>query len=144
MAEPSDPSEAIRLLHKDLGTIEPEVRKKLRPALKAAAEPIVANAKVRASYSARIPRAITLSVRFSKRDPGVSMRVRRAVAPHGRALEGIRGNTTFRHPVHGHRDRWVVQPTRSYLAPAAEAGMDGALAATVAVVDQVARDLGFR
>lgn len=144
MAGPEDPSEAIRVLQKDLGKIEPELRKKLRPALKAAAAPIVADAKVRASYSARIPRAISLSIRFAKRDPGVSMRVRRAVAPHGRTLEGIQGNATFRHPVHGHRDRWVNQQTRPYLAPAAEAGMDGALAATVAAVDEVAREQGFR
>lgn len=144
MAEPADPSEAIRALTKSLGKIEPELRKKLRPALKTAAEPIVADAKVRANWSARIPRAITLSIRFAKRDPGVSMRVRRAIAPHGRTYEGITGNATFRHPVHGHRDRWVTQQTRSFLVPAAEAGMDGALAATVAAVDQTAREQGFR
>ncbi|AQZ67637.1 unnamed protein product [[Actinomadura] parvosata subsp. kistnae] len=144
MADPADPTEAIRVLQKDLGSIEPDLRKKLRPALKTAAEPIVADAKVRASWSARIPRAISLSIRFSKRDPGVSMRVRRAVAPHGRPYEGIRGNATFRHPVFGNRDRWVTQQTRSYLAPAAESGMDGALAATVAAVDETAREHGFR
>lgn len=144
MAGPTDPTEAIRALQRDVGKFDPELRKALRPALKTAAEPIVADARLRAAYSARIPRAIALSIRFSKRDPGVSMRVRRAVAEHGRALEGITGNATFRHPVHGHRDRWVDQKTKPYLAPAAEAGMDGALAATVATVDQVARDLGFR
>lgn len=142
--DPADPSEAIRQLSKDLEGIPKELRKKLRPALKAAAEPIVQDAKSRAAWSSRIPRAITLSVRFAKRDPGVSMRVRSAVAPHGRVYEGIRGNATFRHPTHGHRDRWVAQETRSYLAPAAEAGMDGALAATVEAVDQVAREQGFR
>lgn len=144
MAEPTDPSQAIRALQKDLGKIEPELRKALRPALKTAAEPIVSDAKGRASWSARIPRAITLSIRLAQRDPGVSIRVRRAVAPHGRPLEGITGNATFRHPVHGHRDRWVAQETRPYLAPAVEAGVDGALAATVTAVDQTARDLGFR
>lgn len=144
MAEVTDPSEAIGRLVKELGKFPPELRKAMRPALKAAAEPIVADAKARASWSTRIPRAISLGVRFGRRDPGVSIRVRRGVAPHGRAHEGITGNATFRHPVFGHRDRWVDQGTRSYLAPAAEAGMDGALAATVETVDQVARDLGFR
>lgn len=144
MADPADPTVALRALQKEIGKIEPELRKRLRPALKVAAEPIVSDAKTRAAWSARIPRAITLSIRFAKRDPGVSLRVRRAVAPHGRPLEGIQGNATFRHPVHGHRDRWVTQNTRSYLVPAAEAGMDGALAATVAVVDEVAREHGFR
>ena len=144
MAEPADPSQAIRQLAKDLDGIPKELRKQLRPALKAAAEPIVADAKVRASWSARIPRAITLSVRLSQRDPGVSIRVRSKVAPHARPYEGITGNASFRHPVFGHRDRWVSQETRPYLASAAEAGMDGVLAASVDAVDQVAREQGFR
>jgi hypothetical protein len=140
----ADPSEEIRKLTKELDGIPKELRKQLRPALKAAAEPIVADAKGRASWSARIPRAITLSVRLGQRDPGVSIRVRSTAAPHGRPYEGITGNASFRHPVFGHRDRWVAQATRSYLAPAAEAGMDGVLAASVEVVDQVAREQGFR
>ncbi|MEO3875528.1 HK97 gp10 family phage protein [Nonomuraea sp. B12E4] len=144
MADPSDPSQAIRALQQDIGKIEPELRKALRPALKTAAEPIVTDAKGRASWSARIPRAISLSVRFGRRDPGVSIRVRRSAAPHGRPLEGITGNATFRHPVHGHRDRWVAQQTRPYLAPAVDAGADGVLAASVEAVDQVARERGFR
>lgn len=144
MADPTDPTQAIRQLQRALDGIPKELRKNLRPALKAAAQPIVQDAKARAVWSARIPRAITLSIRFSRRDPGVSIRVRSAAAPHGRPLEGITGNATFRHPVHGHRDRWVPQETRPYLAPAVEAGADGALAATVTAVDQTARDLGFR
>lgn len=146
MAAPTDPSEAIRKLSKDLNGIPKELRKQLRPALKAAASSIVQDAKVRASWSTRIPRAITLSVRIGKRDPGISIRVRGAVAPHGRPYEGIRGNATFRHPLFGRRGKgeWMVQATRPYLAPAAEAGMNGALAAAVAAVDQTARNLGFR
>ncbi|MEV4096971.1 HK97 gp10 family phage protein [Streptosporangium saharense] len=139
-----DLSEEIRKLVKDLGKIPPELRKQLRPALKAAAEPIVTDARGRASWSMRIPGAITLSVRMGARNPGVSLRVRRAKAPHGRPYEGITGRTSLRHPVFGHRDRWVTQPTKSFLAPAAEAGMDGVLGATAAVVDQVAREQGFR
>ncbi|NUP24012.1 MAG: HK97 gp10 family phage protein [Streptomyces sp.] len=144
MADPRDPSEAIRQLSKSLKGFPKELRKQMRPALKSAAAPIVQDAKARAAWSRRIPRAITLSVRFAKRDPGVSIRVRAAVAPHGRPYEGIRGNASFRHPVFGHRDRWVSQQTRSYLMPAAQAGMDGVLAAAVTAVDQVAREQGFR
>lgn len=144
MADPTDPSQAIKELSRQLGKFPTELRKALRPALQAAARPIVADAKARAAWSSRIPRAITLSVRFAKRDPGVSIRVRSATAPHGRPYEGITGSTSFRHPVFGHRDRWVAQATRPYLAPAVEAGKDGALAATVAAVDQTARNLGFR
>lgn len=144
MAEVGDPAEEIRKLIVDLGRIPQELRTALRPALKAAAEPIVADARGRASWSRQIPGAITLSVRLSRRNPGVSIRVRQTKAPAGRAYEGITGATSFRHPVFGHRDRWVTPATRPYLAPAAEAGTDEVLVAAAQTVDQVARDLGFR
>ncbi|WP_433445648.1 HK97 gp10 family phage protein [Nonomuraea sp. CA-141351] len=146
MAEPTDPTQAIRQLNRELGKFPAELRKAMRPALKTAAEPIVADAKLRAAWSARIPRAITLSIRFARRDPGVSLRVRSAVAPHGRPYEGITGATSFRHPLFGRRGArdWQVQKTRPYLAPAVEAGQSGALAAAVAAIDKTARDLGFR
>ncbi|GAA4221537.1 hypothetical protein FHR32_005130 [Streptosporangium album] len=139
-----DPAEEIRKLINDLGKIPPELRKALRPALKGAAEPIVADARGRASWSGRIPGAITLSVRLSKRNPGVSIRVRQTKAPHGRPWEGITGATSFKHPVFGHRDRWVTQATQPYLAPAAAAGTDDVLDAAAQTVDQVAREAGFR
>ncbi|MFG3439934.1 HK97 gp10 family phage protein [Nonomuraea sp. NPDC047897] len=143
MAEPTDPSEAIRQLSKELDGIPKELRKKLRPALKTAAEPIAENARGRASWSKRIPRAISVGVRFS-RDPGVYIRVRRAVAPHGRAYEGITGASDFVHPVFGHRDREVSEATRPYLEPAVTAGADDVLSTVAGVVDQVAREQGFR
>lgn len=143
MAEPADPSQAIRALQKDIGKFEPELRKALRPALKSAVEPIAADARGRASWSTRIPRAISVSVRFS-RDPGVLIRVRRAAAPHGRAYEGITGAVLFQHPVFGHRDRQVTEDTRPYLEPAVTAGADNVLGAAVEAVDQTARELGFR
>ncbi|MEV4180184.1 HK97 gp10 family phage protein [Streptosporangium canum] len=139
-----NPAEEIRKLIGDLGKIPPELRKALRPALKGAAEPIAADARGRASWSRRIPSAITLSVRLSKRNPGVSIRVRQTRAPHGRPLEGITGATKVRHPVFGHRDRWVIQATKPYLAPAAEAGIEEVLGAAAQAVDQVAREQGFR
>lgn len=138
-----DPAGEIRKLIKDLGKIPPELRKALRPALKAAAAPIVADARGRASWSKRIPSAITLSVRLSQRRPGVSIQVRRAKAPHGRTYEGITGAAGFEHPVFG-RDRTVSQAVRPYLAPAVEAGTDEVLDAVAQTVDRVAREQGFR
>ncbi|MEV0616198.1 HK97 gp10 family phage protein [Nonomuraea sp. NPDC050404] len=142
-SDPQDPSAALRLLSKQLQGIPKELRQKLRPALRAAAEPVVADARGRASWSTRIPRAISMSVRFS-RDPGVIIRVRRSVAPHGRAYEGITGASHFVHPVHGHRDREVAEETKPYLEPAVRAAADTVLAKGVAVVDEVARENGFR
>ena len=143
MADPADPSEAIRLLSKQLKGIPKELRKQLRPALRAAAEPIVADARGRASWSTRIPRAIGMTVRFS-RDPGVLIRVRGKVAPHGRAYEGITGASDFVHPVFGHRDREVAEGTRPYLEPAVRAAEGDVLRKVADTVDQVARDAGFR
>lgn len=139
-----DPAREIRKLIKDLGKIPSELRKELRPALKAAAAPIVADARGRASWSKRIPSAITLSVRLSQRRPGVSIHVRRARAPHGRTYEGITGAAGFEHPVFGHLDRGVRQTVRPYLAPAVEAGTDEVLDAVAQTVDRVAREQGFR
>jgi hypothetical protein len=143
MAEPADPSEAIRQLAKQIDGIPKELRKELRPALRAAAEPVVQDARGRASWSTRIPRAISMSVRFS-RDPGVLIRVRRSVAPHGRAYEGITGASDFIHPVFGHREREVAEGTRPYLEPAVRAAADTVLAKAAGVVEQVAREQGFR
>ena len=143
MAEPADPSEAIRQLAKQIDGIPKELRKELRPALRAAAEPVIQDARGRASWSTRIPRAISMSVRFS-RDPGVLIRVRRSVAPHGRAYEGITGASDFVHPVFGHRDREVAEGTRPYLEPAVRAAADTVLAKAAGVVEQVAREQGFR
>lgn len=143
MADPTDPAQAIRKLAKELDGIPKELRQQLRPALRAAAEPVVQDARGRASWSTRIPRAISMSVRFS-RDPGVIIRVRGSVAPHGRAFEGITGASDFIHPVFGHRDREVAESTRPYLEPAVRAAADTVLAKAVEAVDQVAREQGFR
>lgn len=138
-----DPAAEIRALRKDIGKIPAELRKALRPALKAAAEPIAADARGRASWSTRIPRAITVGVRFA-RDPGVFIRVRRGAAPHGRAYEGITGAVLFEHPVFGHRDREVAEVTRPYLDPAVTAATGDVLNTVAATVDKVAREQGFR
>lgn len=140
----SEAGEEIRQLIKDLGEMPPELRKQLRPALKSAAEPIVIAARGRASWSSRIPGAIALSVRLSRRNPGVAIVVRKAKAPHGRPFEGITGATTFEHPVFGHRDRVVTQTARPYLEPAVTASTDEVLNAVAQTVDQVARQAGFR
>ncbi|MFD9949821.1 hypothetical protein ACFWYW_55870 [Nonomuraea sp. NPDC059023] len=72
------------------------------------------------------------------------IRVRRSVAPHGRAYEGITGASHFVHPVFGHRDREVTEETRPYLEPAVRAAADTVLAKAAGVVDEVAREHGFR
>lgn len=139
----ADPAAEIKQLRKAIGGIPKELRKELRPALKAAADPVAQDARGRASWSKRIPRAISVRVRFS-RDPGVLLQVRRGAAPHGRAYEGITGASHFVHPVFGHRDREVSQATRPYLEPAVRAAEPDVLRKVAGTVDEVARDAGFR
>lgn len=101
---------------------------------------MVAQARANASWSSRIPGAIRVAV--LKR--GVDIRVNRRRAPHARPYEAIGGNATFRHPVHGHRDRWVSQATRPFLDPAVEQHRGKVRKALIDLVDKAARRHGYR
>lgn len=135
--------EDIRRLIRDLGKIPPSLRKSLRPAIRAAAQPIVSDARQRASWSTRIPGAIKVSQTFSGRRAGVRIVVSSRRAPHARAYEGIGGQRVFRHPVFGH-DVWVGQQTRPFLIPAVQAHAGTVRTAIAETVDRVVREHGFR
>lgn len=124
---------------KELRAMSADVRKEIRPAIREAAQPIVAEARANASWSSRIPRAI----RLSNTRRGISIRVNQTRAPHARPYEGIGGNGQFRHPVFG-RDRWVSQATRPFLDPAVAKHRGKVRAALVRVVEDAARRHGFR
>lgn len=116
---------SITRLARELGKVPLELRRELRPKLKASAAHVVTDMKGRASYSDRIPGAISMTVSFAARRGGVTIRVNSRRAPNARVLE--RGNDgsrsdTFRHPVFGNRDRWVSQATRPFFFPAVKAG----------------------
>jgi hypothetical protein len=119
------PEDAAGELVTSLRALPAEMRGAVRPALLAAAQPILADARSRASWSTRIPRAIYLRAQFTGPNPGVAIRVRRANAPHARAYEGLtRSGDRFRHPVFQTptRNTWVERPTRRFLAPAVAEG----------------------
>lgn len=110
---------------KALGKVPLELRRELRPQLRAAGQHILDDMKRRASYSTRIPGATRMTVSFSARGGGIRFRVMASRAPHARVLE--RGNlggraATFRHPVFGDPDVWVSQATRPFFFPAVAAG----------------------
>lgn len=118
---------SVTLLAQQLGKVPIELRRELRPKLRAGADAIVRDMKARASYSTRIPGAIRTTVSFAARGGGVKIRVDSNRAPHARVLE--RGNLggrhdTFRHPVFGDTDVWVSQPTRPFFFPAVRAGRE--------------------
>lgn len=126
----------------DLRQIPAKVRQQMRPTLVKAAEPMLRDAKRNASWSSRIPGAIRLAV--TKK--GVTIVVSASKAPHARAYEGISSDRTgnFRHPVHGHEDRWVTQRQRPFLMPAVNAHKDDVEPAIRQMVQDVAREHGFR
>lgn len=133
----------------DLGKIPPELRRQLRPAMRKAALPILEDAKRRASWSTRIPGAISIRSSFSGRRPGVSLRVDSAKAPHARPYEsGSARNRQLRHPVFadGEKDRsewtWVNENTRPFFFPAVRAGGDEARRQAQLAVLTAAREVG--
>jgi hypothetical protein len=120
---------------------DPALRRALTKELREEASGILTDAKSNASWSSRIPSALALSV--TSRD--VSLRVKRAKAPHGPLFErGSRGNrSTIRHPVFGHREVWVSQPSRPFLQPAVDQNRAAVVAAVVKAVEQAARKAGL-
>lgn len=135
-----DFSRQLATASRELKNMSREVRKEIRPRIRKAAEPMLADARGNASWSSRIPRAIKLS--NTRR--GVSIRVDQKRAPHARPYEGIAGAGKFRHPVHGHRNRWVSQATRPFLDPAVRKHRNKVRAELVQLVQDAARNNGFK
>lgn len=136
----------------DFGKFPANVTRELRPALRKAAQPILRDAKQRASWSTRIPGAISLGASFTSRNPGVRLRVDASKAPHARPYEfGSGRNRNLRHPVFGRggpanrrRWMWTEQQPRPFFFPAVHAGADGVVDETNAAVLAAARSAGFR
>lgn len=138
--------EIERLIH-DMGRVPDDLRKKLRPKLRVAGRVVADDAKVRASWSKRIPRAVSVRTSFTKTRPGVSVVVNKNKAPHARAYEHGGQPGTFAHPRWGDRramrDPRFVQKARPFLAPALEAKGDTAGRLITEAVDETTRDAGF-
>jgi hypothetical protein len=130
----------------DLGKMPAALGRELRPALRKAAQPILTDAKRRASWSSRIPAAISIRSSLSQRNPGVRLVVDAGRAPHARPLEfGSQRNGTFvRHPVFGNRENWVQQRTRPFFFPAVYDGASEVADQSAAAVIAAARAAGFR
>lgn len=109
----------LRALVRELGVMTPVVRRELRTGFREVGRGAADAAKADASWSSRIPKAISVRPLTGARTAGVYLRVNSARAPHARPYEGIGGQATFRHPVFG-RNRWVAEATRPYLTPAVQ------------------------
>ena len=126
-----------------LQRIPEELQKELRPAIRRAAGPIIQEAGVRASWSSRIPHAMSIRTSFGRR-PGVEIRVSSAKAPHARPYEGIDGGKWFRHPVFDRDQPWVEQATRPFLFPTVMLHGGDVIREVGNAVDAAARKHGFR
>jgi len=107
----------INLLLEGFRDVPKELRPKIRAAVKAAASSFVSAVQEDASWSSRIPQAVSTKTSFAARNPGVRVFVDAKKAPHARPYEGLAkgGNRdTFRHPVFGDREVWVSQATRPF------------------------------
>lgn len=141
-------ADEVEKLIRDLDGIPKDLRKRLRPKLRKAGEVVAADARRRAAWSTRIPRATKVSTSFTLRRPGVSVVVDKKKAPHARPYEHGGEPGTFRHPRWGDRralrDPRFDQKARPFLAPALVAKGDEAGRLITEAVDETTRDAGFR
>jgi len=131
-------------LQRDLRDLGPEIRKELNDEIKGIADKMLTSAKRNASWSSRIPGALSVSVTTSR----VGVKASRRKAPHARAFEGVRragfgATSSFRHPVYGNRNVWVSQPTRPFLAPAIIEHREAFFAQAGEAVTNAARTAGW-
>jgi HK97 gp10 family phage protein len=139
-------SEDVLKLINDLRKIGDGVGRNLGKEFKKAAEPVAAQARSNASWSSRIPAAISVGVSSSRRFPGAQIKVAKGPAPHARLYEfgSGRRSKSFRHPVYGNREVWVEQATRPFIRPAIRAKGNEFIKACDRAVDETARAHGFR
>jgi hypothetical protein len=116
--------------------------KDMREGVKAAGQGAVDAVRREAAWSSRIPAATRLKISFGARSAGVTVVTDARRAPEARPLNHGEKPGTFRHPVYGHRDRWVAQPARPFFQAAGEAPEISEQIR--AVLDHVAFHAGFK
>jgi len=142
-------AEDVRKLINDLRKIGDGVGRNLGKEFKRAAVPVMQQARANASWSTRIPAAMSVGVSSSRRYPGAQIKVSKDQAPHARPYEFGSGRRTksFRHPVYqvpGRDAPWVEQATRPFIRPAVRAKGKEFIKACDRAVDETARANGFR
>jgi hypothetical protein len=122
---------------RDLRKVDRTLASRLGKELKQAGEIVAVQARANASWSSRIPKSIKVQRR------GAVIRIV-AKAEDARVFEhrGVPG--TFRHPVFGHRDRWVAQGARPFLRPALMQHRKAALESAKRALHGAFRDAGLK
>lgn len=123
----------------------PDLRKEMRPMLKKTGERAAMRARSNFSWSTRIPRAIRVSLSFTKRSAGIRLTGNKKVAPHMRAYEKLGRQGYFRHPTGTPPEPWVNQKSRPGFFRAADLELAKDLDRKIGeIVDTTARKHGFR
>lgn len=128
---------------REFKTLPKDVQRETRPMLRQTADSPVSQAKRNASFSERIPGAIRVSLRFSKRFQGVTLQVNKNRAPHARPLENQGKPGQFRHRVFG-KNVWVTQQARPFFYEVAEEWHDDVTQKLGQVIDRVTRSHKFK
>jgi hypothetical protein len=131
----------LQNLIRDLHEVPPAIRREFRPIVKKAAAPTLTRMKSNASWSTRIPGAITM--RAANTTAGVQFRTDAGRAPHARPIEHDGEPGTFRHPVYGNREVWRPQAARPFFYRAVEATADQVRDGIADGLMQIAAQHGF-
>ena len=137
------------------GMDSPELKKRFRKELRAAAAPLVP--KVRSSirsipsnrgYSpdglrGALAKAVKLEVKTAGRQAGVAIRVDgRKMPSHMKSLPSmVEGKKRWRHPVFGNREVWVTQEAHPYFYSALRVAGPASRRAVIRVLDGISRDI---
>ena len=103
----------------DLARLEPALRRRVGAKLRTAGQETLDVGRRNASWSRRIPGAMSMRFTTRGRFPGVIITVDANAAPHARPFEGI-VRSAFKHPLFGDRNDWYEQAARPFLRPAAK------------------------
>ena len=126
---------------RQLASIAPAIRRNTSRAIVSEAQPIVAEGRANASWSSRIPGAITATVRYGGRSTGVLIRVNSAKAPHARPYEDVTGRGEVRHPVWGvWRPGVKYAKSRPFIAPAIRSAQPRVRAGIERAISDALRD----
>jgi phage gpG-like protein len=124
--------EGLNEFLRDLKKFEPAVSKGFRRRIKGVVEKVAQDARSRApKRSGKLAKMIRPSVT----NKGASLLSK---APHAKLFE-----FGGRHPVYGHRDRWVFQPARPHIFPAVRANEGFVNSEMLAALDDAISEIGF-
>lgn len=147
-------SRELRGISRELKAAPSALRTDLRRNIVAAVEPmkkqvqrnafnIPAKGDRHTGLRVRIMRATTIKTRFTARTTLVRLWVDPSKMPEGQKKLPVymEGERAWRHPVYGHKNTWVTQPSHPYFAPAVPAHLPGVNAGVVAALDKTATRL---